>query len=174
MDIYKNVADTAGKIHNFRNNPLVIACIMLVICLDFFRVIGDIMESWNLPLPVTYGVVIFLSVFAPLLLIAYGFRTMSPLFAFSAVFVIAGPFTCIIDLLIFSMAPLDLLITPAYVGGLVIVSILLATIASGVALYHHKKKWALLLIGAGLILYILQFRELLISYIGLMTLFVTF
>jgi hypothetical protein len=174
MEIYKNVADAARKVHNFRNIPLLIICIMLVICLDFFRVIGDIMESWNLPLPVTYGAVIFLSVFAPLLLIAYGFRTMPPLFAFSAVFVIAGPFTCIIYLLLFSTAPLDLLTTPAYVVGLVIVSILLATIASGVALYNDKKKWALLLIGAGSILYILQFREILVSYIGLMTLFVTF
>jgi hypothetical protein len=173
MEIYKNVAKTAGKILDFGNNRLVIVCIVLVICLDFFRVIGDIMESWNLPLPVTYGVVLFLSVFAPLLLIAYGFRDMPPIWAFFTVFVIAGPFTCIIDLLLFSTAPLDLLTTPAYVVGLVIVSILLATIASGVALYHYKKKWALLLIGGGLILYILQFREILISFIGLVTLFVT-
>jgi hypothetical protein len=162
------------KIPDFRNNRLIIVCVMLVICLDLFRIIGDIMESWNLPLPVTYGVVIFLSVFAPLLLIGFGFRDVPPLWAFSTVFVIAGPLTSLIDLVFFSAAPLDLLTTPAYVAGLLIVSILLATIASAVALYPYKKKQALLMIGAGLILYILQFREILISFIGLITLFVKF
>jgi flagellar motor component MotA len=74
----------------------------------------------------------------------------------------------------FSTAPLDLLTTPAYITGIIIVSVLLGTIAAGVALYNHKKNWALLIIGVGTMLYFVQFREILLSFIGLATLFVNF
>ena len=173
MNITKNLARTTGKIQQ-SSIKLIATSLLLVICLDFFRVVGDIMNSWDLPLPMTYGMVIFLSVFCPLILIQYGFRDVPPSWAFIVVFIIAAPISIIVDLTVFSAAPLELVTTPAYLVGIAIVSVLLGTIAAGTALWRTEQKKGMLLITLGTIGYFLQFREILLAFIGLITLFAKF
>lgn len=110
----------------------------------------------------------------PLILIQYGFHDVPPKWAFILVFIIAAPLSIIVDLAVFSAAPLELVMTPAYLVGIAIVSLVLGIIAGGMALWRTERKKASLLIAFGMIVYLLQFREILLTFIGLLTTFTKF
>lgn len=169
MQVQETYLEKFLKVMDFK---FIITCMMLVFCLDFFRIIGDLLDTMNMPVPLVYGTVIFLSVIAPLLLIFYYFRNIPPLWGFLTVFIIACPLTVLIDLIFFSTAPFDLLLTPAYLTGIITVSLSLGAITSGMGLYVRNRKLALVLIIAGTIVYFFQYRNFLLDFIRLAGVFI--
>jgi hypothetical protein len=133
----------------------IIICLVLFLCFNFSRIIGDAMLSSGMTFLSAYGVVILLTNVVPLFLIVLGFRKVSPLSAFSVLFTIRFAGTIFADLVIFQ-APLELLEIPAYLQDLIIASTLLGIFAAGVALLDRKRNSGLILIGISLVLFFIH------------------
>ena len=143
------------NIFQIKDLRLIVICLGLLLCFNFSRVVGDFMLSSGMPFLLTYHVVILLSNVLPLFLIFLGFRKISPLAGFCIVFLIACPGTIFADIVVFR-APPELLAIPAYLPNLIIVSVLLAVFAAGIAFLDRKRNAGLVLISVSTTLYLIN------------------
>jgi hypothetical protein len=160
MTILRDRAHSALKGEKTR---LILLCIAIFVCLNFFRVFGDLLDYSKVPYPEANIIAVAVSYVLPICLILAGFRRASPLLSFLVVFLVSGPLSFTIDLLLYRDELVQFMGLPggwwaAYLVSLVTFGTLLGIIAVGSSLYEKRRNLSLALICTGIILFFIQVR----------------
>jgi len=153
-----------AKTDQFRK--LIIAGIALFCCFVLSPLFGSLLNYMGVSFALVYVLVVFCTNILPLIIIALGFRDISPVTGCIFIVLAAGICRILAEVSI-SPVPLDLISTPAYFVNIILYCILLCGYSVGVSLFDERKSLSIGIIIIVIILYFWFIRQIFFTSIML-------
>lgn len=144
----------------------IVSGIALFCCFILPPLFGSFLNSIGVSFVLVYVLVVFCTNILPLIIIALGFRNISPVTGCIIVVLAAGICRILAEVLM-SPVPLDLISTPAYSVNILLYCILLCGYSVGVSLFDERKSLSIGIIISVIILYFWFTRQIFFTSIML-------